>query len=89
MVLYIYDKYLLTNLLPMCHIGIGDVLTVREREKKQTLSMTQKETTWQTEGRGVLRETKKCLWRIVCEFGSTHERKTQQDHEHAQQRNPC
>lgn len=25
----------------------------------------------------------------MCEFGSAHERETQQDHEHAQQRNPC
>lgn len=54
MVLCIYDKYLLTNLLTMRHVGIGGVQTGREKVSQST---TQKDKTWQTEGRGGVGET--------------------------------
>lgn len=54
MVLCIYDKYLLTNLLTMCHVGIGGVQTGREKVSQCT---TQKDKTWQTEGQGGVGET--------------------------------
>lgn len=37
MALYIYDKYLLTNLLTACHVGIGGVLTGGGGGEKETV----------------------------------------------------
>lgn len=74
----------------MCHVAIGGVLTGGERKRereKQIQSMTQKDKNMADSGKRP--ERKKCLERTVCEFERVRDRETQQEHGHAQQRNPC
>lgn len=80
MALYIYDKYLLTDLLTRCHVGNWRCVNRGER-KRGMAQMDEK--TWQTERERSVERNKEML---VCESRGTHERQTQQDHG---RRNPC